>query len=336
VDGTSDAILRALAMPEEEQRERMRAMRERVLAWDVHRWVRDFLQDLEGAEQAPPLSLTPEEVLRRLREPIALAPRRVLLLDCDGTLLEHREEPGQVAPDAELVALLLRLAGLPGTEVHLVSGRPAPTLEAWFGRLPLGLHAEHGLWWRPIQSGGGPAPWRTDRPVSTDFKAPVRRVMEALSLRTPGAFVEEKPSSLAWHYRRAEPELGEARAAELLRRLEPVLADQQAEALWGDRVVEVRPRGATKAAVVARALGPAPPGAVAVAMGDDRTDEDLFGALPPSGVALHVGARESMAPYRLPSAASARRFLRALADEVERLDRASATDPWSSASPRSP
>jgi trehalose 6-phosphate synthase/phosphatase len=335
VDGTSDAILRALVMPEEEQRERMRAMRERVFRWDVHHWVRAFLQDLEGP-QAPPLAITPEGVLRPLRERLAMAAGRVLLLDCDGTLLEHRLEPGQVTPDAELIALLLRLAGLPRTDVHLVSGRPAAVLEAWFGRLPVGLHAEHGLWWRPIWRGGQPGPWRTDRPVSAAWKARVRPLLEALSLRTPGAFVEEKPTTLAWHYRRTEPELGEARAAELLRRLEEALRDEDAEVLAGDRVVEIRPRGATKAAVVARALEAAAPGAVAVAMGDDRTDEDLFGALPPSGVALHVGARESAAPYRLPSAAAARRFLRALADEVERLDQVAATDPWSSASPRSP
>ena len=334
VDGTSDAILRALAMPQGEQRERMRAMRERVFGWDVHRWVRAFLQDLE-AGQAPRLALTPEDVLQRLRERIALAPRRALLLDVDGTLLEHRLEPGMVTPDAELLALLLRLAGLPRTEVHVVSGRPAAVLEAWFGQLPVGLHAEHGLWWRPIPH-GQPGPWRADRPVSTAWKGRVRPVLEALSLRTPGALVEEKPSTLAWHYRRAEPELGEARASELLLWLEEALKDEEAEAIAGDRVVEVRPRGASKAAVVTRALASAPPGAVPVAMGDDRTDEDLFAALPPSGVALHVGARESAAPYRLPSAAAARRFLRALADEVERLDRAEATDPWSSASPRSP
>ena len=337
VDGTSEAILRALRMPEEEQGERMRALRERVLTWDVHRWVRAFLQDLEGppgAEAAASPRVTPEPLLRRLRERIALAPGRVLLLDCDGTLLDFRAEPGQVAPDADLLELIARLAAAPGTEVHLVSGRPATTLEAWFGRLPVGLHAEHGLWWRPPPRGEEPAPWRADREVSTAWKGRVRPLLEALSLRTPGAFVEEKPSTLAWHYRRADPDLGEARAAELLRRLGEVLPELDAEALPGDRVVEVRPRGVSKGAVVARALGAAAPGTVAVAMGDDRTDEDLFAAIPPSGFSLHVGARESRAPYRLPSAAAARRFLRALADEVERSRTATAA--WSSASPHSP
>ncbi len=330
VDGTSEAILRALSMPESEQRERMRALRERVLAWDVHRWVRTFLQDLEegGAEEvAASPRLTPEPVLRALRERIALAPARALLLDCDGTLLDFRTEPGMVSPDADLLELLAGLAAAPGTEVHVVSGRPAATLEAWFGRLPVALHAEHGLWWRPLPRGGEPAPWRADQPISTDWKAGVRPLLEALSLRTPGAFVEEKPATLAWHYRRADPELGDARAAELLRRLEGVRAGGVAEALAGDRVVEVRPRGVSKGAVVTRALEGAPPGTVVVAMGDDRTDEDLFAALPPSGLALHVGARESRAPYRLPSAAAARRFLRALLD---------ATAASSSASLRSP
>ena len=33
--------------------------------------------------------------------------------------------------------------------------------------------------------------------------------------RTPGSFIEEKEFSLAWHYRKADPELGIVRAREL-------------------------------------------------------------------------------------------------------------------------
>jgi trehalose 6-phosphate synthase/phosphatase len=48
-------------------------------------------------------------------------------------------------------------------------------------------------------------------------------------------------------------------------------------------------------------------------MGDDRTDEDLFAALPPDGVAIHVGSRPSQAAIWLSDTAAVRRFLRALA-----------------------
>ena len=36
---------------------------------------------------------------------------------------------------------------------------------------------------------------------------------------TPGSHLEEKPSTLVWHYRRADPEFGEWRAKQLLEEL---------------------------------------------------------------------------------------------------------------------
>ena len=57
----------------------------------------------------------------------------------------------------------------------------------------------------------------------------------------------------------------------------------------------------------------APAGSLLVALGDDRTDEDLFAALPPDGVAVHVGPGSSQAATRLADTAAARRLLQALA-----------------------
>lgn len=49
IDGVKDAILEAVAMPEAEQRRRMRALRRRVKVHDVAGWSRRFLADLEAA-----------------------------------------------------------------------------------------------------------------------------------------------------------------------------------------------------------------------------------------------------------------------------------------------
>lgn len=54
VDGTADALHRALVMSREERRERMRALRAHVFERDVHRWVASFLDILgEAREPAP-------------------------------------------------------------------------------------------------------------------------------------------------------------------------------------------------------------------------------------------------------------------------------------------
>jgi trehalose 6-phosphate synthase/phosphatase len=51
-----------------------------------------------------------------------------------------------------------------------------------------------------------------------------------------------------------------------------------------------------------------------VAFGDDRTDEEMFAALPRNAVGIHVGPGASLARYRLRHPAAVRAFLTALLD----------------------
>ena len=236
------------------------------------------------------------------------APSLLLLLDYDGTLVPFAPVPDLALPDAELLDLLRRLAARPHTAVHLVSGRLRETMETWCADLPVGLHAEHGLWSRPRPGG----PWRKRPLPAVDWRERVRPLLAELTARTPGALVEEKTASIAWHYRMADPALGAARAAALRRKLKALLDGAPAEVLTGDAVVEVRPRGIHKGLIVAPLVDEAPAGTLIAAMGDDRTDEDLFAALPPDAVAIRVGRGASRARWRLDDVAAARAFLAAL------------------------
>ena len=48
-------------------------------------------------------------------------------------------------------------------------------------------------------------------------------------------------------------------------------------------------------------------------MGDDHTDDDMFAAQPPDGIAVQVGPLEGRARYRLADVDAARAFLGRLA-----------------------
>ena len=124
-----------------------------------------------------------------------------MLLDYDGTLVPFAEDPKLARPDAELLELLAALGADPANEVVIVSGRPRRDLEEWFGKLPVALVAEHGVWLRP--RGGD---WRMLKAITTDWKERVRPILQLYVDRLPGALLEEKEFSLAWHYRRADPE----------------------------------------------------------------------------------------------------------------------------------
>jgi trehalose 6-phosphate synthase/phosphatase len=306
VEGMADALQAALRMPREERRARMRVLRARVKEYDVHWWARGFLETL-GSMPTPPPRVQPagaEAALARMRQ----AGRLLLLIDYDGTLVPFAPRPEMAAPDAELLDLLRRLATRPHTRVHILSGRPQETLLAWFDELPLGLHAEHGLWSRM----GPGEPWFASEEVPRDWKHLVKPVLEAFAERVPGAFVEEKTASLAWHYRQVDAVFGAYQSRELRLHLGEVFARGPLEVLPGDKVVEVRPRGVHKGRVVARATEGLAPGTLVVAIGDDRTDEELFDALPEGSLAIHAGSKDTRAGYRVAGPAEVRQLLSAL------------------------
>jgi trehalose 6-phosphate synthase/phosphatase len=208
--------------------------------------------------------------------------------------------------------------------VLMVSGRPRDTLQTWFGALPIELWAEHGVWFKPAHS----AVWAaTVDDVGGEWLTIARERMEAFARTTPGAFVEAKTSSVAWHYRKVARGFGRAQARDLRVALSAALADHPAEILEGKRVIEVRPRGATKAAVISQLLSRPSPPVLIVAFGDDRTDEEMFAALPRSGISIHVGAGASLATHRLRHPAAVRSFLAAIADGSSPQDAHAAAAP---------
>jgi len=250
------------------------------------------------------LSHTSEALAAR----IGAASVLVLLLDYDGTLVPFAPIPAMAEPDDQLVALLRDLADRPNTEVHIVSGRTQDALERWFGALPIGLHAEHGL----LSRLPGASEWAAGIPGPQTWRSDVLAVMRDFAAQTPGAMVEEKSGGLAWHYRLVEPELGASRAFALRLALTRLLERAPADILPGSKVIEVVTRGVNKGRLVPFVAARIPAGTLLVAIGDDRTDEDLFAALPPGALAIHVGPEVTAAPIRLKGVPDVLSLLRAV------------------------
>ena len=310
IEEVGEAIKRAITMPLDEQEARMRRLRDRVAREDVHHWASTFLQALERSqarlvEAGRMWGVTSAARLREVQDRIRREERIALLLDYDGTLVPFHGDPAQAGPDQSLRVLLQRLARRPGACVHIVSGRRREELDEWLGTIPVGLHAEHGLWsrWDPGED------WRRLEGIPMDWKEEVRPILEEFALRTQGAFVEEKESSLVWHYRRADVEYGAIQAKELHLHLMELLSNYPVQILAGEKNIEVRSYGVHKGMIVTRLLERIREPILLVALGDDQTDEDLFGALPTDGIAVHIGRRASRASIRLADPAAARRFL---------------------------
>ncbi|MEZ4272814.1 MAG: trehalose-phosphatase [Myxococcota bacterium] len=179
-------------------------------------------------------------------------------------------------------------------ELVIISGRDAATLEKWLGDYPVTLVAEHGLKLRRL----GLERWESLlTSVNVSWKPAVREILEDYTARSPGAFVEEKSASLAWHYRQVEMRFGSWQARELAQHLSEAFANSALEVLHGAKVVEVRPQGFDKGRayrILHKKLGPFD---FAMAAGDDRTDEDMFQEVGPEW-SIKIGRGAAHAHYR--------------------------------------
>jgi trehalose 6-phosphate synthase/phosphatase len=313
VHGVADSIRRALSMPLEERRARMRGLRRRVSEHDVHAWTSTFIEQLDALRPFDAYAVAPPgpSLLTVLGEAQRTMTLR-LLLDYDGTLVPLARSPDLAAPDDELLLLIERLTASPGIRIDIVSGRSHERLEQWFGEMPVSLWAEHGFWHRSRPD----AAWEAAVTVAPDWMERVRPILEQFAASTPGSLVEVKSASVAWHYRGAPRDFGARQAHELRMLLGDVLSNQPLEVLEGKKVIEVRLRGVSKAVVAQRLGVETGPGTVIVAIGDDRTDEELFRALPPSSLTVAVGRPWTSAKFRLDDHRAVRRVLRELIAEA--------------------
>jgi len=311
VDGVADALVRALTMPESERRARMKGLRDRVARWDVARWASSFLETLGTALPVAETRNSGSDVEQALAVRLRKASARILFLDYDGTLVPFASTPDLARPDPDILRLLEELAQQPGTDVHVLSGRARGNLAEFFHEIPtIGLHAEHGLWSR--SAGGNWERLPAAMPETDDWRGRVRAILEDFAGRTPGALIEQKAAGFAWHYRAADPEHGPLQGRELLLHLTHVLGNVPVEVFAGECVVEVRPHGVHKGRVVQSVMQKARKGAVAIAFGDDRSDDDMFRALPSGGLRVRVGPRRGEADLFLSDPNAARVWLRRL------------------------
>ncbi|MGE0547435.1 MAG: bifunctional alpha,alpha-trehalose-phosphate synthase (UDP-forming)/trehalose-phosphatase [Kofleriaceae bacterium] len=318
IQGVADAIGKALEMSEQERSLRAIQNFRYVRDFNSLAWARRFVRDVL-AESDTRLRTTDDlrSAFIELRRDYLAADRRLILLDYDGTLIEFFDAPQEAVPSSEIVRLVERLATSPRNEVYLISGRTQQDLESWFGHLPIGMVAEHGMFVREP----GSAEWVQREHPNLDWMDSVRRVLQDVTKRTPGSLIEDKKTAIAWHFRQVEPALGEWQSHELLVHLEQSLANVPVSVVIGHKAVEVRPQGIHKGQLVRDLLPPDRQPPFILCMGDDRTDEDMFAVLPARAWTCRIGQRYTLSRYYLDSPKDVREILGELAGSHVRSKR---------------
>ncbi len=315
IDAVAETLHRALTMPEDERRARMSALRDRVRANDVHAWVGRFLAEAEGAwgPSRQDASSSADVARRRLAPWLAQRPTVALVLDYDGTLspLACRPEEARLADAAR--DLLADAARTPNLDIAIVSGRRLEDVRELVGVPGLTYVGDHGF----CIEGPGVAYRHPEAARWADAVEAAAAELEAVAL--PGARVERKACTLAYHLRQVADDRVAAAARLALR----IVRRHRLAAVVGHRVVEGRPsldwhKGRAVLHVLLHRHGADWPSRVrALYVGDDLTDEDAFRSLLGIGRSIRVGAsangHPSGADLHLPDPDAVLQLLRWLA-----------------------
>ncbi len=287
-------ITRALAMPADERTRRGEPMHARVMEYDAAWWAKTFIDDLSAPGTAERTEGDAAELTQHLKQVVGAGKRVLLFLDYDGTLREIMVNAGEARPPGELRALLDSLVTRRNVEMTIISGRRHEDLEKFLGDYPFGLIAEHGAGIRP--PGEKTWKWEDDGGV---WKPDIQRILRLYEQATPGSFIEEKRTSLVWHYRQAEEEFGAWKARQLGEELAVLTADTPVRVRHGKKIVEVVASRVNKGAAVDRRLQEEDGDWLALCAGDDSTDESMLVLGSERMLTVKVGPGPTAAKYRV-------------------------------------
>jgi trehalose 6-phosphate phosphatase len=229
--------------------------------------------------------------------------RHALFLDFDGTLVDFAPKPDLIALRPGTIALLENLNRRLASALAVVTGRRIADLDRYLSPLVLSASGVHGQELRLIP---GETEWV---PPPAEMEEARRRLKHAIEPGDP-LLLEDKGSALVLHFRK-HPDQRE-RAAALAR--EAVTGLRPLHVVPGRGVYEINERSVTKArAIYIFAARPPFLDRVAVAIGDDETDENAIEAAQAiGGFGVKVGPGRTHARYRLPDIDAVHRWLSGL------------------------
>jgi trehalose 6-phosphate synthase/phosphatase len=309
------ALHRALTMSVRERGVLVSRMQQRIKRYTVFSWAADIIEGvaaIKKEQESRNVTLITLPIESQIISQYGRAFRRVIFIDYDGTLVPFSRIPELAIPDARTLLQLRLLAEDAKNKVVIISGRAKDFMEEWLSQPHTFLIAEHGAFQKA--PGGS---WECTVDPDQTWKEGISPVMQRYLDRCNGSFLEEKYTSLAWHYRNAPIEIGPLRAKELTEELRSLVShENKLQVLEGNKVVEVKRTGYDKGLAASKFIAGTEFDFV-IAMGDDKTDEDIFRSLPPEAITIKIGLTASLAKYNLLNQRDVSRFIDRLIQSSE-------------------
>ncbi len=297
IDEIADAIAEALIIPMKEQVRGNTLMQERLRRYDVTKWATDFVGSLKESSKysnyAASRKLLGEDLQMKLLDNYRNAKSRIIIVNYDGTLVPYSKYPSAAEPPKALMWMLKELDAQENTDIVIISGRGKDELEEWLGSLPVNLTAEHGSYIREVGEN-----WRLLKPLSARWKEEVLPILEMYTDRLPGAYIQERDYSVAWHYHKADVEQASQLVKEVNDHLLSITTNNSAQVLHGSKVIEVSSAGVNKGELAMHWLSRKKYDFI-LAVGAGWSDELLFQTMPDHAWSVKVGRAHTDARYIL-------------------------------------
>lgn len=292
----SNKILIALKMPISKQKQNMLTLQKRMEYYNVHWWANSFINQL-GVVKEKQTQITTRYINKKIKNDLLRhykkTENRLILLDYDGTLVEFKNDPKLATPSTSLLNTLDKLCKDKKNTIVIVSGRTAKFLEHHFGHLNLFLFAEHGLQFKSLGKS-----WTDINPSSEQWRKELMPIFQLYVDRTPGSFLEEKEHGLVWQYRKVNRLLAKKRVRELKDDLRNFTINYNLSYIDGNKVLEIKLAHVNKGSALREVQNDKKFDYV-LAIGDDKTDEDLFEQLPEDAYSVKVGEGNTIAKFRV-------------------------------------
>ncbi|THD67378.1 bifunctional alpha,alpha-trehalose-phosphate synthase (UDP-forming)/trehalose-phosphatase [Robertkochia marina] len=293
-EAMADTLKQALEMPVKEQKKRNTMLQKRLRRYSIDKWAAEFFKALKATQnlgQVIVASHMNQDIRENMMNKFKKAKSSLMMLDYDGTLTGFRDNPEDARPDEALIGLLKQLNEIPGNDMVIISGRDRETLEKWFGKYEFKMITDHGVWLHTKEDG-----WVSLERLRVNWMENIRPILETFVDRTPGTFIEEKKYSLAWHYRKADPELAQIRVMELNTVLTSLISNNELSVLKGNKVIEIKSSNVNKGRALSRLLNEKEYDFL-FAVGDDWTDEYMFEEMPSEAFTVKVGYKKTKARF---------------------------------------
>jgi trehalose 6-phosphate synthase/phosphatase len=306
INEVAQTLKEALSLSEQEKQKMIAPMKKRVIKYDAKYWAESFIRDLTAERDKEDILVDTKEISLEVIRPFIDVKNIAFFLDYDGTLAELKKKPADALPNEEIKDLFSCLEARKHIDVYIISGRKKEDMDQWFSRYDFSLIAEHGYFYKQRNT----SDWIVSDPkADLSWKDQIIEIFEHYTGMTPGSFVEEKTSSVVWHYRNSDPEFGSWKANQLVAELYEMLCNLPVEIHHGKKIVEVSSNQINKGMVLEHFIFVNQYDGVLCA-GDDETDESMFRIRDDKIISINIGNNpKTTAKFHIANPKAFRNFL---------------------------